>query len=174
MPNREIAENMLTYTQMINILTEIYDCRLQSLIGYTKTECTREIASFMLRHFETLATYTRNNVGFRNTPELVISNVLSFMPSSDSALGREAETASNKLIRELETFIKANLEVLYLKTKDQSSESTWRNEFNSMQADESRIKIGMLFRQELKKNKQKYPERLRHNSFFSQLNYTTQ
>ena len=174
MPNPEITENMLTYTQMIDILTEIYDCRLQSLIGYTKTECTREIASFMLYHFDTLATYTKSNVGYRNTPEQVISSVLSFLPSSESTLGKDAETNSNKLIRELETFIKANLEVLYLRTKDPASENIWRAEFNRMKADESRVKIGSLFSEELKKNKHKYPEKLRHNSFFSQLNYTTQ
>lgn len=165
---------MLTYSKMIDILTEIYDCRLQALIGYTRTECTMEIASFMLNHFETLASHTKRNVGYRNTPEKVISPVLAFKPGSAEVPGSEAEKSSDKLIRELETYIRANLEYLYMQQNKSGTTPDWRTDFERMKADECRRRFGNMFREELRKNHQNYPEKLRHDSFFAQLNYTTQ
>ena len=148
---------------IIKALTEIYDRRLQSLIGYSQTSCTQEIAEYMLNHFNTLSSYSKNE-GFELTPYLEIYRILAFLPGSKIVHGSEAETSSDKMTRQLEAFIMSSYDLLY---------PTW-NADGTKKADAYRRAFGSRFKEELKAHPKKYPEQLKGDSFFSQLNHTTQ
>lgn len=140
---------------MIQILTEIYDNRLKALIGYEDTECTREIVGYMFSFFSTISKLSEIDA-------LYILPILRYTPDDNVSWEYAAINGAKGLIPKLETYIKTCVDILY---------PDWRQHFKK---DEYRKVLGIKFKEEVNKNKDKYPSKLLQNDFFSQLNYTTQ
>lgn len=146
---------------MIRILTEIYDCRLKALIGYESTACTQEIIEYMFKFLDFIERNYKD-LRLREIDTMFINPILSYTPDSEVHYEYLAKDASKDLIPKLETYIKTCVDLLY---------PDWEKSYKE---DEYRKVLGIKFKEELRKNKQKYPAKLHENNFFAQLNYTTQ
>ena len=145
---------------MIEILTEIYDCRLKALIGYEDTACTREIVGYMFRLLNYIE-HTYEKAKLRSVNELFL-HILVYTPDADVSLEYAAKDAADKLMLKLDTYIRTCVRLLYPDRPNLFKKDAYRKE------------LGKEFKNELKRNKHKYPQKLQQNDFFSQLNYTIQ
>ncbi len=150
----------LTITAMTDMLTEIYDCRLKALIGYTNTDFTREIVVYMFKHFMYINKHTTHG-GYKSAQIQHFSDILSFQPGAGSQSGDGAGYSAVLLTLKLENYIRRNVELLY---------PNWRDTYED---DEYRRVLGDEFKKEVKNHPERYPYSLTSSSFFSQLNYTT-
>ena len=141
-------------------LTEIFDCRLQSLIGYSSSRFTREIIEFMFRHFKYIGMHTIN-YGYDNLPMQHLSDILSFTPGTSGHEGDAAGLSAIQFTMSLENFIRTTVNMLF---------PDWQNQYND---DEWRKVLGMEFRKKVQQQPSLYPASLTHDDFISQLNYTT-
>lgn len=150
----------LDVSKMIDMLTDIYDNRLRSLIGYSSKEFTREIVEYMFGHFAYITFHT-SNTGFYECQVNYISDILSYIPGNPSSLSSTAGSSSFQLTMSLENYIRTTVGIHF---------PDWKKYFKD---DEYRKALGMLFQKEIELNSHKYPEALSVQDFFSQLNYTT-
>ena len=152
--------NELTVPEMTEMLTDIYDNRLRSLIGYSSKNFTRELVEYMFEHFAYITLHTDNS-GFFECQEEHISDILSYNPGDTSSLSGTAGSSSFLLTMSLENYIRYTVGIHF---------PDWKNYFKD---DEYRKALGLLFKKEIEVNPHKYPEALSVKEFFSQLNYTT-
>lgn len=157
---KSIFMEPLTITDMTDMLTEIYDCRLKALIGYTNTAFTREIVVYMFKHFMYINKHTSHG-GYKFIQIQHFSDILSFQPGAGSQSGDGAGYSALQLILKLENYILRNVELLY---------PNWRDTYDD---DEYRRVLGDAFQKEVEKHPERYPEHLSSGKFFSQLSYTT-
>lgn len=152
--------NILTLSEMTDMLTDIYDNRLRSLIGYSSKNFTRELVEYMFEHFAYITLHTDNS-GFYECQVNYITDILSYNPGDSTSLGGTAASSSIQLTMSLENYIRSTVGIHF---------PDWKNYFKD---DEYRKALGMLFTKEIEVNPHKYPEALSVKDFFSQLNYTT-
>lgn len=146
--------------ELVEILTTLYDNRLKALIGYRSTDFTREIIGFWFRRMYEISRQTVH-YGFKAIGNIHLSNILSFMKDGHTGSVAEAGTSVTRLVFMLEPYQKANLEKLL-------------PDWQSVYPDTHHRKVfGIRFKEEVRKNPELYPESLSHDSFLSQLNYTT-
>lgn len=146
--------------ELVEMLTTLYDNRLKALIGYRNTDFTREIIGFWFRRMYEISRQTQH-YAYMHEGRRHLSNILSFMKDGHTGSVAEAGIGADDLIFMLEDYQIANLERLV-------------PDWQSLYPDTHHRKVfGIRFKEEVRKNPELYPESLSHDSFLSQLNYTT-
>lgn len=150
---------ILTTPEQVEIMTTLYDNRLKALIGYQKTDFTREIIETMFLRFKEMVKETLNR-GYEDYPTL-FSNILSFMLDSEENSVSKAQIAVSFFVSSLENYQRYTLEKLLPEWDKEYEDVVFRNVY------------GLRFKEILDESPELYPEALQHESMLSQLNYAT-
>lgn len=150
---------IMTTPELVEIMTTLYDNRLKALIGYQKTDFTREIIETMFQRFKEMPNETTSK-GYKNYPKL-FSDVLCYLLEPDGPSIFEAKIATDFFVTALDNYLRYNLVKLF---------PNWDKEYGNMSF---RNVFGKKFAEILNESPDLFPEALQHHSMLSQLNYTT-
>lgn len=159
---------------MIEILTLLYDRRLKALLCYQHTGFTRMLVGYMFRRFDEITATDEKQPMFAKNVQSDIGKVLLYGTLVENQ--SDALLAITNLTAILENYIKCT--AYYF----------WPEEMKEMETDNSREKdsvhpkkhfdcrafIGNKFRNLVKNQKDRFPEKLSQNAIVAQLRLVTE